>query len=145
MRVLNFAFTLTPNLKFQFKTHSLSNKHSGWKIGHWERTQSEFHTSFTEVSYDLDILTQKCDSVSLHTPYLLIHLVVKSITWERINGQDKDFEYIYMSLTLTFCFRNLVQGHYNPLPKHTLDVSLINKKRENMLLDKQVKQRGQDA
>lgn len=134
MRVLNFAFTLTPNLKFQFKTHSLSNKHSWWKIGHWERTQSEFHTSFTEVSYDLDILTQKCDSVSLHTPYLLIHLVVKSFPWERINGQDKDFEYIYIYVfDLDLLLQKLGSRSLQPLTKiHSVDVSLIATKKEKI-------------
>lgn len=143
MRVLNFAFTLTPNLKCLFKTHSLSNKHSWWKIRQLGKNSKwipyKFHRGqLWPWHFDLEMwfsvtahplpTSASCGKVY----YMGENKWLGQVFWIYI--------YIYMSLTLTFCFRNLVQGHCNPYQNTLCRCKPdCNKKRENMLLDQQVK------
>lgn len=142
MRVLNFAFTLTPNLKCLFKTHSLSNKHSWWKIRPSGKNSKwipyKFHRGqLWPWQFDLEMWF----SVTAHPlPTYTSCGKVFSMGENKWLGQGF-WIHIYICLwpwpfASETWFKVTATPYQNTLCRCKPD---CNKKRENMLLDQQVK------
>lgn len=133
MRVLNFAFTLTPNLKCLFKTHSLSNKHSWWKIRPLGNNSKwipyKFHRSqLWPWQFDLEMWF----SVTAHPlPTSTSCGKVYYMGENKWLGQGF-WIYIYV-FDLDLLLQKLGSRSLQPLTKtHSVDVSLIATKKEKI-------------